>query len=71
VSEPEKTDAETAAHIREWCSRARCAFSWPTDGCGYEQHMKFVTHRNLNWHGSGDEAFTRFCLDYADSLERR
>jgi hypothetical protein len=60
------TDAETAEHIRRWCAEDRWApFAWPTDGCGYEQHIRFVDHRNKNWSG-GD--FRRFCLDYADAL---
>jgi hypothetical protein len=59
-------DKETAEHLRKWCAEpVRHAFSWPTDGCGYEQHMRFVAHRSRHWVG-GD--FTAFVLAYAESL---
>jgi hypothetical protein len=64
---PAMTDAETAATIRRWCEAVRGPFSWPTDACGYEQHIRFVVHRNAKWEG-GD--FKQFCLDYAAALER-
>ena len=59
------TDKETADHLREWVNKNNGIFAWPTDACGYDQHMKFVKHRNQNWNG-GD--FNQFVLDYADSL---
>ncbi len=60
-------DAETAAHLREWVKRkTHDSFAWPTDVCGYEQHIRFVDHRNKNWHG-GDWA--QFVLDYAAALD--
>ena len=66
----EMTDAETAAHIREYAQGYHGTFSWPTDGCGYKQHIRFVKHRNENWHGSGDDAEWRaFLYDYADILD--
>jgi len=57
---------ETAAHLREWVKTIYDIFEWPTGGCGYKQHMKFVEHRNKNWAG-GD--WNEFVLDYADILE--
>lgn len=64
------TDKETAAHLRRWClTSSTDEFSWPTDGCGYEQHIRFVDHRNKNWKDA-TENFTGFVLAYADSLER-
>ena len=69
------TDAETAAWMREWVRKARLKppdpFSWPTDGCGYEQHIKFVDHRNAHWLARRDQTpddFYRFVLAYADTL---
>jgi len=65
------TNQETAAEIRRWCAQpVKGRFSWPTDGCGYEQHMRFVSHRNANWHGEQRD-FDAFCLAYADALEAR
>lgn len=61
------TDAEAAVEIRRWCEVPRDVFSWPTDCCGYEQHIRFVYHRNDKWTG-GD--FRQFALDYATALER-
>jgi|GEM_PF-5680506 len=66
---PDMTDAETAAHIRTWLAKPHGAFSWPTDICGYDQHMKFVTHRNENWNGKSQSDFPKFVSDYADALE--
>lgn len=66
------TNQETAAHLREYIADHKNYFryfSWPTDACGYDQHIKFVKHRNKNWHGSTKEAWDKFVLDYADSLE--
>ena len=65
---PDATDAETAAHLREWADHSHGPFHWPTDGCGYTQHVRFVQHRNACWqrfHGS----FREFVLAYADSLD--
>ena len=62
------SDKETAAHLRRWCLTTHHAFVWPTDGCGYEQHIRFVEHRNTSWQ-TGDN-FTGFVLAYADSLDR-
>lgn len=64
----EMNNQETAAWLREWVREGHLTFSWPTDGCGYEQHIKFVNHRNANWHGA-KQNFNQFVLDYADRLE--
>lgn len=62
------SDKETAEHLRKWCAEvSHHAFSWPTDGCGYEQHMRFVEHRNRHWTGHGN--FREFVRAYADSLD--
>lgn len=63
---------DTAAEIRRWVADANSGhYSWPTDGCGYEQHMAFVTHRNRNWRGEGQRDFDLFCLAYANALEQK
>ncbi len=63
------TDSETAAHIREWCKTNESpSFAWPTDACGYAQHIRFVDHRNQNWHGGSPDQWRAFVLAYADSL---
>jgi hypothetical protein len=66
---PAMTNAETVAHLRDWANGGgnHGPWSWPTDACGYDQHIRFVQHRNANWHG-GD--FNQFVRDYADMLER-
>ena len=66
---PDMTDAETAATIREWCASTRSHWSWPTDVCGYTQHIRFVRHRNEHFKPGDD--FKTFALAYADSLEGR
>jgi hypothetical protein len=67
----EMTNKETKEEILRWLEKPRGIFSWPTDACGYEQHMKFVKHRNDNWQGSTkiNEDFAQFVRDYALSLE--
>lgn len=47
-TEKEKTNKETAAHIREFMrtQHKRRHWAWPTDGCGYNQHIRFVGFRN-------------------------
>jgi hypothetical protein len=60
------TNAETKTYLLEWVKSNHGIFAWPTDGCGYNQHMKFVRHRNKNWKG-GD--FKQFVIDYANSLD--
>ena len=63
-------NSETAAHLREWVDRPRCSpFAWPTDACGYDQHMRFVRHRNEAWTGGTGAELRRFVLDYADALD--
>lgn len=59
------TNEETRQHLLKWCDSSNGLFAWPTDGCGYDQHMKFIKHRNENWSG-GD--FVQFVQDYANSL---
>jgi hypothetical protein len=65
----EMTNKETVVHLREYVTKIYDHFSWPTDGCGYEQHIRFVEHRNQNWHGPLEE-WNKFVLDYADMLEK-
>lgn len=71
MAKPEMTDAETAAHLRRYVAgevKGFSEFSWPTDACGERQHMRFVKHRNRNWHGTLEQ-WNAFVLAYADSLE--
>ncbi len=65
-------DQETAAHLREWVKIGKGGpFAWPTDSCGYEQHIKFVDYRNKYWTQERrlKESFFDFVLEYADKLE--
>ena len=73
------TDTETIAHLRQWvCNPPGSPFGWPTDACGYEQHIRFVTYRNKAlresspenlkaWYSVND--YAHFVLGYADKLE--
>jgi hypothetical protein len=68
------SDEETAKRIREYYDghpNGRGLFSWPTDSCGYEQHMKFVDHRNNNWDPNKYATFRDFALEYADKLTNK
>jgi len=62
-------DADTAATIMEWLKTPRCGFSWPTDTCGYDQHIKFVRHKNKNWNGTTKASFVEFVSEYAAALK--
>lgn len=64
------TDAETAAHLRKWAEQlvSPSAFSWPTDACGYDQHIRFVEHKAKKWKGGTREEWNAFLLAYADQL---
>ena len=62
------TNKETAVHLRKYVEEPHGIFSWPTDACGYDQHIRFVKHRNENYNGSTEEDWKQFILDYADSL---
>jgi len=65
----EMTNQETREYLLKWCEKPNLMpFAWPTDGCGYKQHIKFVTHRNKNWNGSPTE-FIAFVKEYAISLD--
>ncbi len=68
----EMSNEETAAWMNKWCedylSGKRGLFSWPTDGCGYNQHIRFVQYRNDNWQGGTREQFVEFVRKYADSI---
>ena len=63
------TNQETAAHLRAWVTQPHGIFAWPTDACSYDQHLRFVYHRNAHWQGGSSVEFMRFILAYADSLE--
>jgi hypothetical protein len=64
------SNIETAKRIRIWLQKERGLFSWPTDSCGYDQHIRFVEHRNKNWQGGSIEEFRKFVSDYADHIEK-
>lgn len=65
------TNTETAAYLRKWVKEGgqfgHSVWNWPTDGCGYDQHIRFVRHRNEHWQGG---EFDQFVLDYADMIEK-
>jgi hypothetical protein len=67
------TNTETAALIRRWVSQPRGLWGWPTDRCGYEQHVRFVKYRNEHWTLERQQVqrFDSFCLEYASALERQ
>ncbi len=66
----EMTNRETREHLLRWCDKPNLMpFAWPTDGCGYEQHIKFATHRNRNWNGKSTNEFIEFVRQYALSLK--
>ena len=63
------SNQETKNHLLKWCDNPDfLPFSWPTDICGYEQHIKFVDHRNKNWKGGSTKEFIQFVREYALSL---
>jgi len=66
------TNKETAEHIKKYVANRHHheVFSWPTDACGYEQHIRFVEHRNKNWKGGTIDEFDKFIIDYADMIEK-
>ena len=63
---------ETAEHLRYWLTKTHGKFAWPTDGCGYEQHIKFVKHRNKHWIAGQTKfkTFKDFVFDYCEWLEK-
>ena len=61
------TNEQTAKYLKDNINAHRGLFGWPTDACGYDQHIKFIQHRNENWHGEPED-WKQFVLDYADSL---
>lgn len=66
-------DTKTKAYLLEWVKHKKGEFSspfaWPTDRCGYAQHMKFVEHRNKNWKGGTRADFDTFVTAYAHGLK--
>ena len=63
------SNQETKEHLLNWCKKPNLMpFAWPTDACGYEQHIKFVEHRNKNWKGDSQEEFVDFVKEYALSI---
>ena len=62
------SDSETAEHLRQWVreTHQHSMWSWPTDACGYKQHLRFVKHRNECW---DDGDWRAFVLAYADKLD--
>jgi hypothetical protein len=66
----EMTNKETAAYLRSVVKRTGTPFGWVTDGCGYDQHIRFVLYRNEHWKGGDFAAWTQFVLDYADMLDQ-
>lgn len=74
MSETNMTNAETAAHLRRWVAdrATKSYWSWPSDGCGYDQHMRYAAHRNAHYDAvcaMSEEEHDAFVLAYAASLE--
>lgn len=69
--QPEMTDTEVVAHLRQYVTETHSHWSWPTDACGYKQHMRFVKYRNDNLLrlGRGQTSVTDLALEYASKLE--
>lgn len=67
------TDAETAAHLREYVKYPGLnnTWSWPTDACGYDQHIRFCDYRNANWKGGTREEWVEFILIYSALLDKQ
>ena len=65
------TDTETAAHLRRYVTKPHGVWSWPTDGCGYDQHIRFVQHHHAYWHGGTPHEWVQFLLEYAESLAKQ
>ena len=66
------TNEETKAHLLKWCKAPNLIpFAWPTDACGYDQHIKFVRHRNDNWKGGSEDEFIDFVRQYAMRLHAK
>lgn len=63
------TDTETVRYLRDWANGGgnHGVWSWPTDTCGYDQHIRFVRYRNEYWKGEG--TFEDFVRGYADKLD--
>lgn len=62
------TNEETREHLLAYVLESHDLFSWPTDVCGYDQHIKFVEHRNQHWKGETEEEWKAFITEYAESL---
>jgi len=64
------TDKETADYLREYIKSGKRGgpFGWPTDPCGYDQHIKFVEYRNKEWADCG-LTWDKFVLNWADRLD--
>ena len=75
------TDIETRKYLLKWREdQDIMPFSWPTDACGYDQHIKFVRYRNDNWDeyffirqkqnplALPQKEFVNFVRDYAENL---
>ena len=61
-------NAEKAANLRKYVTKPHGVWSWPTDGCGYEQHKRFIKYRDTHWHGGTPPEWIQFVLTYADHL---
>jgi len=64
-------NAETAAHMRHWAATNKDSNLWPTEGCGQEQHARFVDWR-LQRMTSGRNYWATWgdiVLEYAGLLE--
>lgn len=65
-----KSDGWVVAWLRRWPeeSKQHGHFGWPTDTCGYEQHLRFLRWYRLEGIEIGEPL--NACLIYADKLER-
>lgn len=72
-------DKQTKEHLLKWVSESHNLFGWPTDACGYDQHIRFVNYRNDYWYdyyeknkninNNFKEVFNNFVIEYVKLLD--
>jgi hypothetical protein len=64
------TDKEVRERLLAWIKKdVHGLMDFPTGGCIYDQHVKFIQHSNRHWEGTTAEEYKKFVEDYANSLE--
>jgi hypothetical protein len=71
MTKVKETNQEVIEHLKNYIpSKSKNIFSWATDGCSYEQHIRFVEYRNNHWDEYYNDNITKYDNNHYDCFDQ-